>query len=495
MQVRFTKSREAGRYGAGCPAGAGPACTSVSVFVRLFWLTLVAALMVTFATAAASGRGDSAVFERAKTVAVGIDFTCALTTEGGVKCWGYNGHDELGNGQGPSNGRFVPTSNVLGLVRGVTAITAGVRHSCALTSEGRVKCWGANYEGSNGTGTADIPGGPITVSGVSGVSAISAGHDFSCVLVGGGVKCWGDNSQGMLGNGTKESGPTPVDVLGLSDSVVAIESGIVQSCALMSDGGVRCWGGQLGTAPVQISGLDGGAKAIASGCALTNGEGVKCWAQDATAVDVPGLTSGIKAISGEGLNHCALTSTGGVKCWGDNEFGQLGDGTTRDHATPIDVPGLGTGVTAVTTGSFHSCAVTRGGGIKCWGVGGSGQLGNGSTKSPSRPVSVLDFGPRARLSILTGSVRVTSQRTAPTRLHCGADTGCRGTLTLGGFGSRTFTIAAGRTKTVAVKLTARGLRLVERAKRLPTEARAVFKQPAGPPTTQTRTVVLIAPKR
>ena len=95
--------------------------------------------MVTFATAAASGRGDSAVFERAKTVAVGIDFTCALTAEGGVKCWGYNGHDELGNGRGPSNGRFVPTSNVLGLVRGVTAITAGVRHSCALTSEGRVK--------------------------------------------------------------------------------------------------------------------------------------------------------------------------------------------------------------------------------------------------------------------------------------------------------------------------------------------------------------------
>ena len=99
------------------------------------------------------------------------------------------------------------------------------------------------------------------MSGVSGVSAISAGHDFSCVLVGGGVKCWGDNSQGMLGNGTKEERiQTPVDVLGLSDNVVAIESGIVQSCALMSDGGVKCWGGQLGTAPVQISGLDGGAR-------------------------------------------------------------------------------------------------------------------------------------------------------------------------------------------------------------------------------------------
>jgi hypothetical protein len=438
--------------------------------MKLFRLTLVATLMVTLGTAAASGRGDSAVVERAKAVAVGLSFSCALTAEGGVKCWGYDGHDELGAG-------------LTGLQTGVRAITAGVRHSCALTSEGRVKCWGANYSGALGDGTEDRHAeGPVEVSGVSGVSAISAGHDFSCVLIGGGVKCWGF-----------QYGKTPVEVLGLSSGVTAIESGIGRSCALMSDGGVRCWVGHS-TAPVEISGLDGGAKAITSDCALTNAGGVKCW-EDATAVDVPGLTSGIKAISGEGLNHCALTSTGGVKCWGDNEFGQLGDGTTSEHATPIDVPGLETGVTAVATGIVHSCAVLRGGGIKCWGVGDSGQLGNGSTKSPSRPVSVRDFGATARLSILSGSVRVTSQRTAPTRLRCGAYAGCQGTLTLGGFGSRTFTIAAGRTKTVAVKLTPRGLRLVERAKRLKTQARAVFKQPAGPSTTQTRTVVLIAPKR
>jgi alpha-tubulin suppressor-like RCC1 family protein len=466
--------------------------------VRVFLLPFVAALAVTLGTTAASGRSESAAaaFNRAKAVALGLDSSCALTTEGAVKCWGYNGHDELGNGQGPSD-RSMPFGDVIGLHAGVTAVTAGVRHHCALTAAGAVKCWGANYAGALGDGTENRHAeGPVEVSGVSGASAISAGHDFSCVLIGGGVKCWGDNSQGMLGDGTKENRLAPVDVLGLSHDVAAIDSGIVQSCALMSSGGVKCWGGQLGTAPVQISGLDGGAKAITSGCALTNGGGVKCWAGNATAVDVPGLTSGITAISGEGLNHCALTSTGGVKCWGDNEFGQLGDGSTRAHATPIDVPGLGTGVTAVTTGSFHSCAVIRGGGIKCWGVGGNGQLGNGSTKSPSRPVSVVGFGaPRARLSIVSGTVRVTSKRTAPVRLRCGGGAGCQGTLKLVGFGSRTFTIAAGRTKTVAVTLTARGLRLLERTKRLLAQARAVYKQPDGPPTTETRTVVLSAPKR
>jgi alpha-tubulin suppressor-like RCC1 family protein len=467
---------------------------SGSLVVRVAWL-MVAALTVTLGATAASGHSDSAAFERAKALALGIDSTCALTVKGGVKCWGYDGHDELGHGQGPSD-RWRPFGDVIGLHTGVTAITAGVRHHCALTSAAGVKCWGANYAGALGDGTEDRHAeGPVEVSGVSGVSAISAGHDFSCVLVGGGVKCWGDNSRGMLGDGTRENRFAPVDVVGLTSGVTAIDSGGIQSCALMSDGGVRCWGGQFGSSSVRISGLDGGAKAITSGCALTNAGGVKCWDGNATAVDVTGLSSGIKAVSGEGLNHCALTGTGGVKCWGDNEFGQLGDGTMLPHETPIDVPGLRRGITALTTGSFHSCAITEAGGIKCWGGGGTGQLGNGSTRLFSRPVSVLDFGARARLSILSGPVKVTSGGTAPTRVRCGADAGCQGTLTLVGFGRRVFTIAPGRTKAVAVPLAARGLRRLVRVKRLQAQARAAYKQPDGSSTTHTRTVVLVAPRR
>ena len=462
--------------------------------MRFVCLTLLAALAVTLSATAASGERDSATFDRAKALALGIDSTCALTDEGGVKCWGYNGHGELGNGQSPSN-RSIPTSNVIGLVRGVIAITAGVRHHCALTAEGAVKCWGADYEGALGTGTTEIPGGPVTVSGVTGASAISAGHDFSCVLVGGGVECWGDNSQGMLGNGTKESGPAPVHVLGLGNGVTAIESDYLQSCALMTDGGVRCWGGLFGTEPVQIAGLNGGAKAITSRCALMTDGGVKCWNATKTAADVPGL-SGIRSISTGAGSACALGSTGGVKCWGDNEHGQLGNGTTSDSAEPVDVSGLRSGVAAVATSGVHSCAVMKSGSVRCWGAGGVGQLGNGSTSDRSRPVGVIDLGPpKAKLSILSRSVRVTSHGTAPTSVRCGADAGCRGTLMLVGFGSRVFTIKPDRTKVVAVKLTIRGLRRVMRAKRLQTQARAVYEQPDASRTTRTRTVVLVAPKR
>src|SRR3972149_7040906 len=99
------------------------------------------------------------------------------------------------------------------------------------------------------------------------------------------------------------------------------------------------------------------------------------------AFEVAGSDGGVTAVAvaAGGGHTCALTSAGGVKCWGQNLFGQLGDGTTIDRTTPVDVVGLQSGAIAVAAGGLHTCAVTAGGGVKCWGLNAFGEVGAATT--------------------------------------------------------------------------------------------------------------------
>lgn len=344
-------------------------------------LAACAAIACTAAAARSSGRPTAAA------VTAGIEHTCALTRTGAVKCWGYNGHDELGSGRSTFSFSSYPI-DVQGLGGGVTSISAGARHSCAVTAVGGAKCWGVNYEGALGDGTTDRHAGPVDVSGLgSGVTAVAAGDDRSCALLTtGGVKCWGTSFD-----------LTPTDVQGLSSGVAAIATGGLISCALMNTGGVKCWGFHYGSTPSDVPGL-GDVKSLSTGnplCGVTNAGGVKCWrgASDWLPVDVPGLGSGVAAVSMNVSHSCALLATGTVKCWGSNERGQLGDGTTIDRPTPVEVVGLNAGALSLSAGGVHTCAVTRTGGAKCWGTNGNGQLGDGTTDRRLRPVDVVGFGP------------------------------------------------------------------------------------------------------
>jgi alpha-tubulin suppressor-like RCC1 family protein len=463
-----------------------------------------------------SGAGESAsTTVRATAIAAGLAHSCALTRAGAVKCWGDNGHDQLGN---QTTGNGATPVDVSGLSGDITAIAAGVRHTCALTRAGSVKCWGANISGALGDGTTvRRPRRVVDVFGLSGdVTAIAAGFDHSCALTSAGrVKCWGSNRFGQLGDDTTKDRLSPVEVVGLS-GVRAIAAGGFQSCALTTDGGVKCWGGSTGGAPtpVDVSGLAGAATAITVNCALMGTGGLKCWGSDRVAVDVPGLSSGVAAIA-SGIHGCALMTAGGVKCWGLNDHGQLGDGTTVDRSTPVEVSGLIGDVTAIVVGDFHSCALLSTGGVKCWGLNGAGQLGDRTTRDRRTPVDVVGFGvAKATLAIVSRSVRVTPARVAAIKLRCGTQARCRGTLTLTAsvdgelvgssagrvqvtLCSRTFSIAASGAKpqTVKVTLTVQSFKLLTRVKRLPSQVRASYKQPAGGTTRVTRTITLIAAKR
>jgi alpha-tubulin suppressor-like RCC1 family protein len=176
-----------------------------------------------------------------RAVATGWEHTCALTSAGGVKCWGMNDKGQLGDGTKTDTltPRLTPV-DVSGLSSGVSAIATGGRHTCALTSAGGVKCWGSNESGQLGDWTTTNKLSPGYVAGLgTGVSAIATGAGHTCALTSaGGVKCWGSNYFGQLGgeNNTRcrlHLAPEgfccsviPVDVSGLSSGVSAIAAGV-----------------------------------------------------------------------------------------------------------------------------------------------------------------------------------------------------------------------------------------------------------------------------
>ncbi len=313
-------------------------------------------------------------------ISAGSSHTCALTSAGGVKCWGDNDLGQLGDNS--TTQRLTPV-DVTGLASGVAAISAGANHTCALTSAGGVKCWGDNDLGQLGDNSTTQRLTPVDVIGLaSGVAAIGAGTNHTCALTSaGGVKCWGFNGSGQLGDGSTSDRLIPVDVSGLASGVAAISAGRAHTCALTSAGGVKCWGfnalGQLGD---------------------------NSTTQRLTPVDVTGLTTGVAAISAGEAHTCALTSAGGVKCWGYNIVGQLGDNSTTQRLTPVDVTGLGSPVAAISAGALHTCALTSAGGVKCWGFNGNGQRGDGSTTQRLIPVALrsgqsISFTPPATIGL------------------------------------------------------------------------------------------------
>ena len=294
---------------------------------------------------------------------------------------------------------------------------------------------------------------------------IATGQSHVCALTpGGGVVCWGLNSSGQLGSGTTtfagtQARVTPTPVTSLDSGVTAVAAGSGQTCALTDTESVLCWGyngyGQLGdgtttsrSTPTPVTGLSSGVAAIAVGgshiCALTTTGGVVCWGSNSygqlgdgtttnrlTPTPVTGLSSGVAAITAGADHTCAVTTGGGVSCWGYNYYGRLGDGTTTNRSTPTEATGLSSGVSAVVAGGSHTCALTAGGGALCWGYNNSGRLGDGTTTNRSTPTAVS--GLSSGVLTLAGGSSHTCARTS------GGNVSCWGLNTSGQLGDGTTT--------------------------------------------------------
>jgi alpha-tubulin suppressor-like RCC1 family protein len=391
-----------------------------------------------------------------RSVALGAYHSCAVTTSGGVWCWGFNGSRQFGNGLQTSTTTPVAASNV---TFPVVTLVAGWLHNCALNSAGGVLCWGSNRFFQLGDGQAIGVPTPTGVTNLSsGVASIGTGDDFSCALMAtGGVKCWGNNSSGQLGDGGSGGARSFPDDLAVPVSATALSVGWAHSCYLSSSGGVLCWGrndfGGLGNGttsnqslPVTVAGLSSGASAISAGalfsCAIVGSE-VRCWGRNdygqlgnggtttsTVPVSVRSLPSSIAVIAAGGYHACVVTGAGGVLCWGSNSLGRLGNGSTTDSPLPVQVSGLGSGVRTVAAGTFHTCALTTGGAVYCWGYNGYGQLGNGTSTDSYTPVAVPGLG--------SGVIAITVGDYHSCALMASGITYCWGRGSAGGLGDGSF---------------------------------------------------------
>jgi GH25 family lysozyme M1 (1,4-beta-N-acetylmuramidase) len=251
------------------------------------------------------------------------------------------------------------------------SIDAGWLHTCGLSEDGRVLCWGDDDLDQLGRAAPGPVVGPV--EGLSGAAAqVSAGGLHTCVLMtDGGVSCWGDGSAGQLGQDESLDSATPVAVQGLPTAVRQIDAGGYHTCALLDDGGVACWGenrfGQLGD----------GTRKTSSG-----------------AVRVVGLAGPARAVDVGFSFSCALLETGAVQCWGSNELGELGQGFDdrppspgRPAPPPATVEGLEQGVVRIHVSGNHACAEREDGSIVCWGANELGQLGDGTVTGRDVPVA------------------------------------------------------------------------------------------------------------
>jgi len=220
-------------------------------------------------------------------------------------------------------------------------VSAGYAHTCAVLSDGRVKCWGWNQYGQLGNGTNDDSLVPVFVSGIDNAILVSAGYAHTCAVLGDGtVKCWGSNEAGQLGNGVTEDSTLPVAVSDLNN-VKFVSTGGEHTCALLKDGTAKCWGlniaGQLG---------NGGP-----------------YSYYYTPDSVSGLNNIISISAGQ-IHTCAVIDNGKAYCWGANISGQLGDGSNNNSLIPVEVNGI-TNAIMISSGALHTCAVLADGTVRC----------------------------------------------------------------------------------------------------------------------------------
>lgn len=371
------------------------------------------------------------------------DHTCAVLAGGAVRCWGKADYGVLGYGNAEHIGDNEAPYSVgdVDVGAAVQQVSTSGLNTCALLTDGTVRCWGAVHMGILDAAATDIVGDDETPASRPAIDfgqpavQVSVGTMHACALLADkSVICWGQNENGELGIGsTRDQVPAsesqPVD---LGGPVRSISVGTSITCAVLEDGGVPCWGGGitggLGYGNMEAVGdnetpasvgpvsLGAPAHAVAVGrfdrCAILDCGEMRCWGfnrfgsagiapgdpigDDELPDSVPFVDAGgpVKRVSvGTEIadqRSCAVLFDDTVRCWGW-QWGNSED-PRPVAANAID---LGGAVVDVTVGDTHACALLEQGAVRCWGSGTEGQLGAGDSTSfgSGQSVEALVTGP------------------------------------------------------------------------------------------------------
>lgn len=322
-------------------------------------------------------------------------------------------------------------SGVTGLPKGLTLSTTGLLSGTPTRAGTFLVAYRTSGTAPVTTGHAGSVLVRITPDSVS----LSAGGQDSCLTRSDGfAQCWGRNNYGQIGDGTLLGRDVPTAVLGSGWADISTSGST--TCGVKADGTLWCWGldnfGQLGTgrgAPVrkphQVGTAHGWSQVSAAWthtCATKTNGSLWCWGQNlrgqlgigtldrlrgkpqrvGTGTDWDSVTTG-------GWHTCALTTAGAAYCWGHNAFGEVGDGTISDRSRPTAVLG-GASWVQLSAAWAQTCGVTQTGRMYCWGFNRQGQLGTGTTANTARPAAV-------------SGTQTWTQVTAGDGSTCGVDSG------------------------------------------------------------------------
>jgi hypothetical protein len=278
---------------------------------------------------------------------------------------------------GPDGDGGAGDASELGIAQLATAGLNGT--SCAVLTDGRLRCWGEVALGGELIGDNEHPrdGGDVSTAGA--ISEVAVGNGFVCVrYVEGNVRCWGHNTYGQLGYGHMDDlmvTPSELPDVELGGPATAIVAGEYHACALLESGDVRCWGvntaGQLGYGHTEVVGDNESPS-------------------DEDPINVGGA---VRQVAVGQRHSCVVLESGQLRCWGENSCGKLGYGNTQnrgDNELPSGFVNVGSDVESVALGWDQTCAIIDGGSVKCWGCAAElGLPGNSENVGDSEaPASV-----------------------------------------------------------------------------------------------------------